>query len=100
MILLYHESPQPTGGFFYDFYSRGIIGVIIHGHIVHIYLYTVKLAWVTTSKERPSISSKRPVAISRFLYFLYWSQLLKYGFENLCIIKTYKPLQIRIKPII
>ena len=38
---LYHIS---TGGFIYDFYSRGIIGVIIYGHEINIFII-IMIMW-------------------------------------------------------
>ena len=36
-ILLYNKSHHiPTGGFIYDFHSRGIIGGIVYGHVINI----------------------------------------------------------------
>ena len=40
----------PTGGFIYDFYSHGIIGVIVYGHVIitdyNIYLRAI-LGFIT-----------------------------------------------------
>ena len=39
MILLYNRSHHiPIGGFIYNFYSLGIIDVIIYGHVINIYV--------------------------------------------------------------
>ena len=40
MIMLSHIwKCYPTDEYIYDFYSRGIIGVIVHGHVINIYIY-------------------------------------------------------------
>ena len=42
MILLYNGSHHiPTGGFIYDLYSHGIIGVIVYGHVINIIIYVL-----------------------------------------------------------
>ena len=40
MIMLSHGwRCYPTDENIYDFYSRGIIGVIVHGHVINNYIY-------------------------------------------------------------
>ena len=39
MIMLSHGwRCYPTEENVYDFYSRGVIGVIVHGHVINIYI--------------------------------------------------------------
>ena len=43
MIMLSHGwTCYPTDENIYDFYSRGIIGVVVHGHVINIYIYRFK----------------------------------------------------------